>query len=149
MLYVCEFLMYLFILVGFKSRINFNKFGFLFTHPRLKDNVILYNTVFNVHSFILWQFNSICDKNKHAKIDFALYGAKVWQCIWYFDFPCNKTLYECYADNVTHDEADDETPVEGMAKVADSGPVTKVVEEYVNEINLQFKNNFVSLNTIG
>ena len=66
-----------------------------------------------------------------------------------FDFPCNKTLYECYADNVTHDDADDETPVEGMAKVAESGPVTKVVEEYVNEINLQFKNNFVSLNTIG
>ena len=83
------------------------------------------------------------------KINCTRYGPKVWQCIWYFDFPCNKTLYECYADNVTHDEADDETPMEGIAKVAESGPVTKVVEEYVNEIKLQFNINFVLFNIIG
>ena len=69
--------------------------------------------------------------------------------VYDFNFPCNKTPYECTADNVTHDKADDETLVEGMAKVTDSGPVTIIVEEYVYEINHQFKNNFVSLNTIG
>ena len=66
-----------------------------------------------------------------------------------YDFPCNKTPYECDTDNVTHDEEDDETPVEGIVKVARSGPITIVVEENVNDNKLQFNIIFVLFNTIG
>ena len=104
-----------------------------------------------VHSFYPLTFLTILwSKNKHVKSylpaivqDTDLKSDNV------YDFPCNKTPSECDTDNVTHDEEDDETPVEGIAKVAGSGPITIVVEEYVNDNKLQFNINLVLFNTIG
>ena len=64
-------------------------------------------------------------------------------------YVCNKIPHKCDTDNVTHDEEGDETPVEGIVKVARSGPITIVVEENENDNKLQFNIIFVLFNTIG
>ena len=62
---------------------------------------------------------------------------------------CNRLALECDINNVTHDEGDDRITGVSIMKVADFGPITKVVEEDIVDNKLQFNINFVLFNTIG
>ena len=127
---------------------------FSITYPRFKNTVTFYNVIlyFNVCSFFYpLTILTICDQKQTCEklldsfsvLDTDLKSDNV--C----DFSCNKTPSECDTDNVTHDEEDDETPMEGIAKVAVPGPTKVVVEEYVNDNKHQFIIKFVLFNTIG
>ena len=62
---------------------------------------------------------------------------------------CNRLAHECNINNVTHDEGDDCNTGVSIMKVADFGPITKVVEEDIVDNKHQFNNNNFVASIIG